>query len=107
MIVTEDLEDVEHRGACFILEQTLVANHRKQTIESGFELRPGGERLGKLDPQGLVLRFGCNPGFEVGEIMATRRLEAGGRLQAVDLGIGNEAAEHDERLLGLAAIDQE
>lgn len=50
MIVAEDLEYVEHRGACLVLARTLVANDRQETIERWFELCSSGERPCELDP---------------------------------------------------------
>jgi len=38
MIVAENFEYVEHRGACLVLALTLVANDRQETIERRFEL---------------------------------------------------------------------
>ena len=77
MVVTEDFKDIEHRGARLVLERTLVANNREEAIESGLELRAGGERLGELDPQLLVVRISSEPILEIGEVVTARRLETG------------------------------
>ena len=107
MIVAEDFEDIEHRGARLVLERTLVANNRKKTVERGFELRARGERLGELDPQLLVVWIGSKAFLEIGEVMTTRCLEPSGRLESVDLRVRNQTAEHDQRFFGFPAVDEE
>ena len=107
MIVAEDFEDIEHRRACIFLVRPLVANNREEAVERRFELRPRGERLGELDTQLIVVRVGRELSLEIREVMAARCLETGGRLEPVDFCVRHKTAEHNERFLGLAAIDEE
>ena len=107
VLVAEHFEDIEHCSASLVLERTLVANDQEETVKRRLELRAGGERLGEFDPQLLVVGIRSESRFEIREVMATRCLEAGGRLEPVDFGVRNETSEHDESFVCLAAVDQQ
>ena len=107
MVVAEDFEDIEYRCASIFLVRPLVANNREEAVKRRLELRARCERLGELDPQLVVVRVGSELSLEIGEVMAARCLEAGGRLEPVDFGVRNETSEHDESFVCLAAVDQQ
>jgi 4-hydroxy-tetrahydrodipicolinate synthase len=107
VVVAEDAEDVEHRSACFVLQRSLVAHHREEAIEGRFVFGTGGERFGELDAHFLVAGIGCEAVFEICQVVSAGGLQAGGRLQSIDLGVGDQLAEDDERFVGLTAIDEE
>jgi len=106
MIVSENPEDVEHRDPGVVLAFTLRPHHGEEMIECRLELAPGGERPRQGDPRILVRRIGGHGALEFGDVLAARSPQTGRRLQTLDIGIGDQAVEHGERLIRLAPVDQ-
>ena len=106
MLVPEDAEDVEHRDARIVLARPFRPDDHQQVVECGLELVAGGERLGEVDPGLVVGGIRRDARFEAAEIFRARGLEPGGRLEPLDLGVGDEAPEHDERLVGRPTVDE-
>ena len=106
MLIAEDAEDVEHRDPRFVLLRSLRSNDGEEVVERRFEFAPGGESLREIEARILVRIVNRQFRFQLGQVLSAGCFQAGCRLEAVDFCVGCEAAEHDHRLVGLAALDK-